>query len=84
MKPTDFDAWMRHIGLTERSAAKLLGCCTATIGRMRRGVCHTTGKPVTVDRRTALACAALAAGLDEWRPQEVNQVSSSRNPANVF
>ena len=54
-------------GAERSKAAGLLGCCTATIGRMRRGVCHTTGKPVTVDRRTALACAALAAGLDEWR-----------------
>ncbi len=33
-----------------------------------RGTSRTTGKPVAPDRRTALACAALAAGLDEWRP----------------
>ncbi|MDO4687086.1 MAG: hypothetical protein Q4A92_11125 [Corynebacterium sp.] len=66
MNHKDFDAWMQHMGLTEREAAERLGCTPATVGRMRRGVCHTTGKPVVVDRRTALACAALAAGLKPW------------------
>lgn len=81
MTHTEFDAWLLHMGLTERSAAKLLGCAPATIGRMRRGVCYATGRVVTIDRRTALACAALAAGLDEWRPQEEKKDSSRRNPA---
>ena len=47
---------------------QVLGCDPATVGSMRRGITHTTGKPSKIDRRTALACAALAAGLDEWRP----------------
>ena len=67
--------------LDGKAAVELLGCAPATIGRMRRGICYATGRVVTIDRRTALACAALAAGLDEWRPQEVKQVSSRRNPA---
>ena len=66
MTPAEFNDWLAHMGLSERRAAEALGCAPATVGSMRRGISHTTGKPVTIDRRTALACAALAAGLEPW------------------
>lgn len=68
MTKQDFDAWLKHMGLTEISAGKMLGCSPVTVGQFRRGISYTTGKPSKIDRRTALACAALAAGLDEWQP----------------
>lgn len=55
------------MGLSERRAAVALGVAPATVGDMVRGVSRTSGKPVSIDRRTGLACAALAAGIDEWR-----------------
>lgn len=67
MTPADFDAWLAHMGLSERAAAAKLGCSAATVGNLRRGINYNTGKPMAIDRRTALACAALAAGLDEWQ-----------------
>jgi hypothetical protein len=60
MTPADFAAWMVHMGLTERSAAVLLGCSPATVGQMRRGISRDSGKPVRIDKRTALACTAPA------------------------
>ena len=67
MTPADFDAWLKHMGLSERRAAELLGVNPASIGAWRRGINYKTGQPLQADRRTALACAALAAGLDEWQ-----------------
>ena len=69
MTPKEFDQWLSYMGLSERRAADLLGCAPATVGSMRRGISHSTGKPVRIDKRTALACAALAAGLEPWHAQ---------------
>lgn len=52
---------------SHREAADALGVTLATYQRLERGSDWTTGRPVKVDRRTALACAALAAGIGEWR-----------------
>ena len=79
MTPQQFDQWLAHMGWSERVAAKHLGCNPVTVGTMRRGINHNTGKPKTIDRRTALACAALAAGLTPWgdeKPQ--NQVGNEK------
>ena len=38
------------------------------------GRSRTTGKPIKISRLVALACAALAAGLEEWaRPELPDQ-----------
>lgn len=68
MTPDDFKAWMASQNLAKPGAARALGVSEATVADWMRGTSRTTGKPVAPDRRTALACAALAAGLDEWRP----------------
>lgn len=68
MTPEDFKAWMASQNLAKPGAARALGVSEATVADWMRGTSRTTGKPVTPDRRTALACSALAAGLDEWVP----------------
>lgn len=70
MTPEDFKAWMATRGLVKTTAAVALGVSEGTIADWMRGTSRTTGKPVAPDRRTALACAALAAGLDEWSPKK--------------
>ncbi len=55
-------------GLAKPGAARALGVSEATVADWMRGKSRSGGKPVAPDRRTALACAALAAGLDEWAP----------------
>ena len=69
MTPADLAAWRARMALTQRQAAAALGITLATYQRLERGAEWTNGAPVAIDRRTALACAALAVGLDEWSPR---------------
>ena len=66
MTPADLAAWRAQMTYTQRQAATALGVTLATYQRLERGAEWTDGAAVTIDRRTALACAALAAGLSEW------------------
>ena len=59
MTPAQFDAWLTHMGLSERRAAEVLGVAPSTIGQWRR---------VSTPPLLGLACAALAAGLKPWVP----------------
>lgn len=54
-------AWQAHMGLSQRAAADALGVTQAAYSRWVTGA-------TAIDRRTALACAALAAGLGPWSP----------------
>lgn len=69
MTPTDLAAWRAQMTYTQRQAATALGVTLATYQRLERGAEWADGAAVTIDRRTALACAALAAGLSEWSLQ---------------
>ena len=60
MTTAQFDAWLTHMGLSERRAAELLGVAPSTIGQWRR---------VSTPPLLGLACAALAAGLKPWVPR---------------
>ena len=66
MTPADFDAWLAHMGLSERAAAERLGVSPAAVGDWRRGTSRTTGRPISLPPLLPLACAALAAGLPPW------------------
>ena len=68
MTPADLAAWRGHMAYTQRQAAAALGITLATYQRLERGAEWTDGAAVTIDRRTALACAAIASGLAEWAP----------------
>ena len=63
--PTDLRAWLSAMGYSNYRAAKELGVTATTVANMLDG----TSK---IDRRTALACSAIAGGLVPWE-------SSSRN-----
>lgn len=66
MTPADLIAWELHMGYTQRSAAEALGVSLPTYQQFRRGARFRDGTPIAIDRRTALACAAISAGLPEW------------------
>lgn len=68
MTPADLAAWELHMGFTQRQAAEALGVSLPTYQQWRRGTRFSDGTPIDIDRRTALACAALAAGIPEWQP----------------
>ena len=63
MTPADLRAWQRGMGYTYVSAALALGVSRAAYAGWLSGKSHTTGLARDIDRRTALACAALSAGL---------------------
>lgn len=69
MTPADLRAWQAVMGYTQDRAAEALGMSVSGYKDLVLGVRRASGKPVDrIDRRTALACAALAAGLGEWAP----------------
>lgn len=59
MSPVDLRAWQAHMGYTYETAAEALGISRSGFAKLLAG-------DHPIDKRTALACAALAAGLDAW------------------
>lgn len=66
MTSADLIAWQSQMGFTQAQAAAALGVGLATYRDWITGVSRTTGKATTIERRTGLACAALASGLEEY------------------
>ncbi len=71
MTPDDLRAWQAAMGYTYDTAAEALGVNRSTYADWVAGKSRSTGKPMAIDRRTALACAAIAAGLGAWRPAKL-------------
>ena len=63
MTPVKLAQWRADMALSQRAAAKALGVTLTTYQAMERGRSWMTGKPVSIDLRTALACAAIRAGV---------------------
>ncbi len=63
MTHDDLQAWQARMGLSQRGAAEALGVSLSTYQAWARGHDVRTGRAVTIDRRTALACAAIESGL---------------------
>lgn len=63
MTPAQLSQWRTDMALTQRAAADALGITLSVYQRMERGADWVTSKPVGIDRRTALACAAIRAGI---------------------
>ncbi len=62
MQPDDFLKWLEamkisRIAKDQRACAKLLGVSAISVGAFKRRGC---------DKRTALACSALLAGLEPY------------------
>ena len=63
MTPNDMSEWRSKMGWTQRQAAEALGIALNNYQALERGMSWRTNKPLAIDRRTELACAALAAGI---------------------
>lgn len=59
MTPEDLKAWRLSLGLTQQQAAD-------TLGMTRQGYQLLEYGRYPIDRRTALACAALEHGLEPY------------------
>jgi transcriptional regulator with XRE-family HTH domain len=67
MTSDDLRAWQSQMGYAQAQSAAALGVGVSAYKDWISGVSRTTGKPVSIDKRTGLACAALAAGMLEYR-----------------
>lgn len=72
MTPTELRDWQKQMGLTTYTAADALGVCRRTYSRW------VTGE-APISRITALACAALKAGIDVPTPKNAKTTKNSRN-----
>ena len=70
MTPHDLKAWQQSMGFTYDTASAALGVNRSTYATWLSGL-----RPI--DRRTALACTALAGGLDEWVPSLSDEAEPS-------
>lgn len=69
MTPAEFKAWRKSMKLTQAQAAQALGLGKSAIEQYDTGKRRSTGETIAeVPRAVALACAALAHGLDAWKP----------------
>ena len=59
MTTDDLRAWQASMGYTYETAAEALGMSRSGFAKLLAG-------DHPIDKRTALACAAIAAGLGEW------------------
>ena len=64
MTPTDLRAWQKAMRYTYDTAAQALGINRSTYAALISGINPKTGEPKPIDRRTALACAAILAGIN--------------------
>lgn len=62
MTPADLRAWQAQMGYTYEIAAEALGISRSGFAKLLAG-------DHPIDRRTALACAAIAAGIAPWPGQ---------------
>ena len=67
MTPEDLRTWQAHMGYTYDTAAQALGVSRSSYADWVAGRSRTTGKPIQISRLAALACAALAAGIQPWQ-----------------
>ncbi|PWC54670.1 hypothetical protein TSA6c_00035 [Azospirillum sp. TSA6c] len=66
MTPKDLREWMTVMGFkSQAKAAEALGVSAETFGNWLAGK-RRDGKPAPIDKRTALACAALYHRQTEW------------------
>ena len=61
MTTDDLRAWQASMGYTYETAAEALGMSRSGFAKLLAG-------DHPIDKRTALACNALAAGMKEWVP----------------
>lgn len=59
MTPDQLRFWQAKMGYTYETASEALGMSRSGYAKMVLGL-------ASIDRRTALACAAIAAGMQPW------------------
>ena len=64
MKPSDFKRWRRHLGLSQKDAAQLLGLKRRMVQYYEKG--QRDGFKVSIPKTVRLACYAVADGVADY------------------
>lgn len=67
MTPKDLRDWRARLHLTQGEAAQRIGIGRTTYVNYERGT-RADGYPVAIPRPVALACAAIALGVNDYPP----------------
>lgn len=68
MTSEDFKAWRKSLGFSQTEAGEAIGVSRGSVELYELGHRRDDGRAVVIPKTVALACAAVAAGLEEWRP----------------
>jgi transcriptional regulator with XRE-family HTH domain len=80
MTNLELKSWRERMGFTQRKAAEELGITQSAYAALEKGRAYDTGKVLRIDRRTELACAALAQGLGGQSEEELYGDLGGREP----
>jgi transcriptional regulator with XRE-family HTH domain len=64
MKPADFKRWRKHLGLSQKDAAQLLGLKRRMVQYYEKG--QRDGFKVAIPKTVRLACYAVADGVADY------------------
>jgi len=64
MKPADFKRWRKHLGLSQKDAAQLLGLKRRMVQYYEKG--QREGFKVAIPKTVRLACYAVADGVADY------------------
>lgn len=71
MSPLQLREWQSRLGYTNRQAAAALGISLPGYSQLLHGIHRSSGRPLAINTRTALACAAIEAMADDaLRPKD--------------
>lgn len=68
MKPEDFKAWRKGLGLSQKKAADALGLKNRIVQYYEKG--ERDGEKVKIPKHVRLACCALSLGITDYRGPE--------------
>jgi transcriptional regulator with XRE-family HTH domain len=74
MQPDQFKAWRKLLKLTQAQAATKLGISRRSVELYESGTRGENAKEVVIPRAVELACAALAAGIENYAGPEPHSI----------
>lgn len=76
MKPEEFRAWRKSLGLSQKKAAEALGLKNRIVQYYEKG--ERDGEKVKIPKHVRLACCALSLGITDYHGPEAEEGGSRR------
>lgn len=82
MRPEQFKAWRRSLGLKQKEAAEYLGLKKRMIQYYEKG--KRDGRPVEIPKSVRLACFALTQGVADYNGERILPLDHDPVPSDDF